>query len=253
MRPADDMRATIHRSAQEHAVIFHQNVKKQSDHQNVKKQSGAKGSALSSRRMRNDEIDWISNQKVMQKRKPPRFKVLSVVYDSGAEECKERRGALALEDRVWIGNQKAGWLCPAVQSEGKEATEIGAQEAEALRRANKRSHIQKHLSDFHITPSQREWATASKKVQEFGIRRAQLDGIRKNEGQQNACRREHGEYEYISQHHVRRRCDTSPAGSLLEKMEKMRPAEYRCFCTHPDSVFCYRMLSASIEAPLRLY
>ena len=158
--------------------------------------------------------------------------MLSVVYDSGAEECKERRGALALEDRVWIGNQKAGWLCPAVQSEGKEATEIGAQEAEALRRANKRSHIQKHLSDFHITPSQREWATASKKVQESGIRRAQLDGIRKNEGQQNACRREHGEYEYISQHHVRRRCDTSPAGSLLEKMEKMRPAEYRCL--HPS-------------------
>lgn len=46
-------------SRPEHAVRFDQNVKKQSDHQNMKKQSGAKGSALSSRRMRNDEIDWI--------------------------------------------------------------------------------------------------------------------------------------------------------------------------------------------------
>jgi hypothetical protein len=85
------------------AVRFHQNVKKQSDRQNAKKQSGAKGCQLSSRRMRNVQIDWMSNQKVMQKRNPRRFKVLCVGCDSGAEECKERRGALALTDRVWIG------------------------------------------------------------------------------------------------------------------------------------------------------
>jgi hypothetical protein len=146
-RAAEDMH-----EAYGFAVRFHQNVKKQSDRQNAKKQSGAKGSQLSSRRMRNVQIDWMSNQKVMQKRNPRRFKVLCVGYDSGAEECKERRGALALEDRVWIGNQKAGWLCPAVQSEA-EATDIGAQEAEQIRRANKLSHIQTDLSEFRITPS----------------------------------------------------------------------------------------------------
>ena len=130
-----------------------------------------------------------------------------VIKNSG-RPARDRQ--LPPEEQDWILHQKAGWKCHHPGAPGEE-------DQAAMRRANVRSVVLKHAPDGHLlrrTPSQHDWAAAAKRVQLEGERArgpVRADG----EGRDAYLL---DNYEFVSEHHIRRKPATAPTCSLLDKM-----------------------------------
>ena len=86
-----------------------------------------------------------------------------------------------------------------------------------MRRANVRSVVLKHAPDGHLlrrSPSQHDWAAAVKRVQLEGVRGR--SPVRADGEGRDAYLLDN--YEFVSEHHIRRKPAAAPSCSLLDKM-----------------------------------